>query len=85
MSTAGTRLFLDLSAAYKGQKPKAITMKTLNSEQILLVKGGDRWGAGTSSTLSETQAQLLAECVGGMGGHDGSSAMSCVFYFLSRN
>ena len=60
-------------------------MKTLNSEQILWVTGGDRWGAGTSSKLSELQVQLLADCVGGIGGHDGGSAMSCVFYFLSHN
>ncbi len=60
-------------------------MQTLNTEQTLHVKGGDRWGAGTYSSLSETQAQLLADCVGGIGGHDGSSAMSCVFYFFSRN
>ncbi len=60
-------------------------MITLNLEQILQVHGGDRWVEEKSSTLSEAQALLLSDCLGGLGGHDGNSATSCVLFFLSRN
>jgi hypothetical protein len=66
-----------------GHRPKAIIMKIINTKQTLLVNGGDRWGAEKTNTISEAQSQLLSECVGSSAGHDGGSAVSCLFLLIS--
>jgi hypothetical protein len=53
-------------------------MKIINNIETVAVSGGDDWYrySDPEPTLSETRAQLLADCVGGASGHDGASAFS---------
>lgn len=65
-------------------------MNELNHTALTQVSGGEVGATGMgddvhySGSITDGQANALADCVGGAGGMDGGAFLGCMFFFYSR-